>query len=157
MKPPTDLLMILLAACVLVGSPCAVAARPEPEATAASALAADDELSKAIRENDAEGIRRWLDNDWGVVSAIGGVDEGASIFPDGIKTGSLVRKTFETSAARVRLYGSVALVTAKVKTSGMFAGKPFDVVERQTDVWLLKEGGWKCVFTHETLIPSKTS
>jgi len=171
---PTDLLRILrsvgtasyrrprvlgalgVAACVLVVGPHA-GARPESEATAASALAADDELSTAIRENNADAIRRWLDDGWGVVATSGAINEGASIFPDGVKTGVLVRKTFETSEDRVRLYGSVALVTTKVKTSGTFAGKPFDVVERQTDVWLLRDDGWKCVFTHETQISSKSS
>jgi hypothetical protein len=40
----------------------------------------------------------------------------------------------------VRLYGNIALVTTKVKTSGTFQGKPFDVMERQTDVLLWKAG-----------------
>jgi ketosteroid isomerase-like protein len=65
----------------------------------------------------------------------------------------LTRKTFEISEPRVRLYGNTALVTTEVKTSGTFQGKPFDVTERQTDVWLWKDGGWKCVLTHETKIP----
>jgi hypothetical protein len=46
----------------------------------------------------------------------------------------------------------MALVTTKVKTSGIFQGKPFDVVERQTDVLRWANGGWKCVLTHETII-----
>jgi hypothetical protein len=81
--------------------------------------------------------------------------EGASIFPDAIKTGELTRTTFETSKPRVRVYYNVALVTTKVKTSGMLGGKSFDVQERQTDVWLWKDAGWKCVLTHETKIPDK--
>jgi ketosteroid isomerase-like protein len=142
-------------ACALVVAPQAVRAQPEPGPTAASALAADDDLSKAIRENNADGIARWLDKDWGVVSARGDIGEGPSIFPDGIKAGVLTRTTFEASEPRVRVYDNVALVTTKVKTSGMFGGRPFDVLERQTDVWLWKDGGWKCVLTHETLIPAK--
>ena len=41
----------------------------------------------------------------------------------------------------MRLYGDVGLVTTKVQTSGMFQGKPFDVVERQTDILVWKGGG----------------
>jgi hypothetical protein len=144
-----------VAACVLVISPFAVEAQPNTGATAASALAADDALTKAIRENNADGIERWLDKDWGVVSTRGGVGEGASTFPNGIRTGELTRKTFETSEPRVRVFDNVAVVTTKVKTSGMLSGKPFDVLERQTDVWLWKHGEWKCVLTHETKIPPK--
>ena len=58
----------------------------------------------------------------------------------------------ELSEPRVRLFGDIALVTTKVKTSGMFQGKPFDIVERQTDVLRWENGGWKCVLTHETII-----
>ena len=50
----------------------------------------------------------------------------------------------------MRLYGNIALVTTKVKTSGTFQGKPFDVSERQTDVLRWRQGGWKIVLTHET-------
>jgi hypothetical protein len=52
----------------------------------------------------------------------------------------------------VRVYGNIAVITAKVKLSGIFQGKPFDVAERQTDVLLWKDGGWKSVLTHETKI-----
>jgi len=150
-----DFGMLALIAGVLVVAPQTVKAQTETGPTAASALAADDDLSKNIRENNADGIARWLDKDWAVVSADGGLGEGASIFPDGIKEGFLTRTTFETSAPRVRVYDSIALVTTKVKTSGMLGGKPFDVRERQTDVWLWKDGAWKCVLTHETRVPAK--
>jgi ketosteroid isomerase-like protein len=124
-------------------------ANPAAGPTAESAMAAEDELTRAMRENDADAIARCLSDDWAVISARGGVGEGKSIFPDGIKSGYLTRKTFDASEPRVRLYGNVALVTTKLHTAGMFGGKPFDVMERQTDVWVWKDGGWKCVLTHE--------
>jgi ketosteroid isomerase-like protein len=121
--------------------------------TVENALAADQELARAIRENDSAGIVRMLDKGWAVISTRGGIGEGPSIFPDGIRSGYLTRKTLEISEPRVRLYGNIALVTTKVRTSGTFQGKPFDVVERQTDVLQWENDGWKCVLTHETSIP----
>jgi ketosteroid isomerase-like protein len=146
--------MLIAIACALVVAPHAVAAQPQGGPTAASVLAADDALSTAIRENNADGITGWLDKDWAVISTRGEVGEGVSIFPSGIQSGVLRRTTFETSEPRVRIYGDVALVTTKVKTSGVLGGKPFDVLERQTDVWLWKDGAWKCILTHETKIPA---
>src|SRR5579863_8744321 len=149
-------LAIVLALTASLNIAAAAPARPaggnEPKTgpSAASALAAEQELARAMAANDAAGIERLLADDWAVISARGGVGEGKSIFPDGIKSGYLTRKTFEASEPRVRLYGNVALVTTKLHTAGMFGGKPFDVMERQTDVWLWKDGGWKCVLTHET-------
>ncbi|HXW91015.1 MAG TPA: nuclear transport factor 2 family protein [Terriglobales bacterium] len=127
-------------------------ARPDSGPTAESAMAAEQEIARALRDNDGDAIARFLTDDWAVIAGNGGIGEGKSIFPDGIKSGYLTRKTFEISEPRVRLYGNVALVTTKVKTSGMFAGKPFDVAERQTDVLIWKDGGWKSVLTHETKI-----
>jgi ketosteroid isomerase-like protein len=142
--------------CMLVG-PIFVArgadqAKAAAGPTAENALAADEALARAIRDNDRDTILRWLDDSWVVIAASGSVGEGPSIFPDGIKSGYLTRKTYELSEPRVRLYGDIALVTTKVKTSGMFQGRAFDVVERQTDVLHWANGGWKCVLTHETKI-----
>jgi ketosteroid isomerase-like protein len=120
--------------------------------TTSNALAADQALARAIRENDANGILRWLDSSWAVISTAGGIGEGPSIFPEGIKSGGLARKTFESSEPRVRLYGKTALITTIINTSGTLQGKAFNVMERQTDVWLWRDGGWKCVLTHETKI-----
>jgi len=115
-------------------------------------LAAEQEIAGAMANNDADGITRSLADDWAVIATSGAVSEGKSVFADGIKSGFLTRKTFEISEPRVRLYGDVALVTTKVQTSGTLQGKPFDVTERQTDVLVWKDGGWKSVLTHETKI-----
>jgi len=127
-------------------------AKPSAGPTAESALAAEQEIARAMRNNDADGIVRLLADDWAVIATSGGVAEGKSVFADGIKSGYLTRKTFEISEPRVRLYGDTAVVTAKVQTSGTFQGNPFDVTERQTDVLVWKDGGWKSVLTHETKI-----
>jgi ketosteroid isomerase-like protein len=125
--------------------------KAETGPTTENLMAAEEDLARAMRENNADGIARWLSDDWAVISGKGGVGEGKTIFPDGIRQGYLTRKTFEISEPRVRVYGNLAFVTTKLSTSGMFGGKPFDVVERQTDIWVWKDAGWKCVLTHETL------
>jgi ketosteroid isomerase-like protein len=125
------------------------AAKPAAGPTAESAMAAEHELTRALRDNDADGIARCLSDDWAVISARGGVGEGKTIFPEAIKSGFLKHTAYEVSEPRVRLYGDMALVTTKLHNAGTFGGKPFDAMERQTDVWLWKNGVWKCVLTHE--------
>ena len=133
----------------------ATTANAEVNPSAASALATDEKLATAIRNNDAKGIEQLLSDDWAVVATTGGIGEGKSVFPNGIKSGFLVRTAYELSDPRVRLYGNVALVTSQIKTSGKLGGKPFDVEERQTDVLVWKNGSWKCVLTHETKIETQ--
>ena len=84
----------------------ASAARADNGRTDASALAADDALSAAIRHNDADGIAKWLDKDGAVISTTGSVGEGPQVFLSGITSGVLVRRTFDTTEARVRLFGT---------------------------------------------------
>ena len=131
--------------------------RPETGPTAQSALAAEEELARAMRENDADGIARMLTDDWAVISAHGDVAEGKDIFPSGIRAGVLTRKTYEISEPRVRVEGNTAVVTTKVHLAGVFRGKPFDVMERVSDVFLWKDGTWKAILTHETFIPARSA
>jgi ketosteroid isomerase-like protein len=125
--------------------------------TVDSALAAEQELARAMRENDAAGIARMLSDDWAVITARGGVGEGKDIFPEGIRTGELTRTVYEISEPRVRVDGNTAVVTTKLHLAGVFGGKPFDVLERVTDVFIWKDGGWKAVLTHETFIPPRSA
>lgn len=160
LREPRQMITGLIArgAALLLTAGAASAALADPETptgpTAKSALAVEQDLARAFRNNDADGISRWLSDDWVVIATSGGVGEGKTIFPQGIRTGALTRKTFDISESRVRLYGNVAVVTSKVKTSGVFNGKPFDIWERQTDVLLWTEGGWKVVLTQESGLPA---
>jgi len=149
----TRYVALALAMGLLTVLPSALAAAPGDTATGPTvegALAADETLAAAMSKNDIPGIENMLDDDWIVVATSGGIGEGKNVFPDGIKSGYLVRKSFELVDPRVRLYGNTALVTSKVKLSGVFGGKPFDIMERQTDVLVWKGGTWKCVLTHES-------
>jgi ketosteroid isomerase-like protein len=143
------LIMVGLLIAPIAPPEAAGAAKPAPGPTAESVMAAEEELTRALRDNDADGIARCLSDDWAVISAREGVGEGKSIFPEGIKSGSLKHTAYGVSEPGVRLYGNVALVTTKLHNAATFGGKPYDVRERQTDVWLWKDGGWKCVLTHE--------
>ena len=62
----------------------------------------------------------------------------------------MTHKAYEVSEPRVRLYGNVAWVTTKVHNAGTNNGKHFDVMERETDLWVWKDGSWECVLTHES-------
>jgi ketosteroid isomerase-like protein len=143
----------LVLAAGAAGSALADTAKPTGP-TAESAMAAEQDLAQAFRSNDADGILRWLSDDWMVIATSGGVGEGKMVFPEGIKSGVLTRRTFDISESRVRLYGDVAVVTNRVKTSGVYHGKAFDIWERQTDVLLWKDGGWKVVLTQESGLPA---
>lgn len=144
---------ICLFIAVMAISAAAKGPNAETGPTVESVMAAEQGLAKAMRENNGDAIESYLSDDWAVINGHGAIGEGKSIFPDGIKSGHLTRKTFEPSEPRVRLYGDTALVTFKLHTTGTFGGRPFDVLECETDVWIWKDGAWKCVLSHETMFP----
>lgn len=123
--------------------------------TVESALAAEEALAKAMRDNDADAIAGMLADDWAVISAHGDVGEGKDVFPSGIRSGVLTRTAYEISEPRVRVDGHTAVVTTKVHLAGMFRGKAFDVTERVSDIFMWQGGHWKAILTHETFIPAK--
>jgi ketosteroid isomerase-like protein len=116
--------------------------------TVENALAADQQFATALQNNDTLGIVRMLDNDWAVITSHGDIAEGPDVFPSGIRSGHRLLNAQEVSEPRVRLFGNVALVTAKVRI--VVRGKPREYNERQTDVWLWKNGAWKCILTQES-------
>lgn len=121
--------------------------------TAESVLAAEEGLAKAFTENNADAIQSYLADDWAVISGFADINEGNSIFPRAIRSGTRTLKTSDISEPRVRVYGDAAVVTFKLHLAGQFRGESFDVMERETDVWNWKDGRWKCVLSHETLFP----
>jgi len=61
----------------------------------------------------------------------------------------------ESEDFRVRVYGDSAVVTALTRTNGKFMGQEFSTQERATDVFVKRDGRWKCVLTHLTRFPKK--
>jgi len=127
--------------------------------TATSALSTEDAINHALLTADGKALEALLADDWVVVSGFGSVADKNG-FIEFIRAGG-PRKTMILSEPRVRLYGDTALVTTHLNAAGPFVkevdGKLvrscFAVKERQTDVLVWKNGGWKSVLLHETVIP----
>lgn len=133
-----------------------VAAKSAPAETGPTAenlMAAEEGLAKAFRENNADGIQSYLSDDWAVISGFADVVEGNDTFSSGIKSGSRTLKTFDISEPRARLNGNTGWVTFTLHLAGQSRGKPFDVMERETDIWTWKDGTWKCTLSHEVVFP----
>ena len=149
--------LLALVSSLAVISPVWAGDLPQPAAgpTVESAIAAEQEYARALRENDADAVGRILADEWQVVSTDGGWGKGIKKgFLDAIRSGQFVRKTMEITGIEVRLYGNVAIATEHVSTSGRFGpkGQAFDVKEVQSDILVWSDGGWKSILTHETKV-----
>jgi ketosteroid isomerase-like protein len=55
----------------------------------------------------------------------------------------------------VHVYGNAAVVNGIYRESGVNKGKKYVIRSRYTDTWIRRDGTWRCVASHSTLIPAK--
>lgn len=111
--------------------------------------------SSAYLKNDTSILERIWDPDFVYVEPSGHrftKTEGIAK----LKTGGDQHTVSEASSIDVRVYGggTVAVDIGDYKEAGNDKdGKPFERVSRFTNVWVLKEGAWRCVSGHASAIP----
>ena len=103
----------------------------------------------AIAKNDLEAIERFVTDDWIIINADGGIID-RELFLGVIKSGVLTHEMMESEGIRVRVYGDSAVVSALTRSKGKFMGQEFTTHERSTDVFVRRDGQWRCVLTQLT-------
>jgi ketosteroid isomerase-like protein len=117
-------------------------------------LKVEKEFAKTILSNDLEGLGRLVTDDWIIIDPNGEIVDRARFF-EVIKSGALTHDMMESEDLRVRVYGDSAVVTAVTRTKGKFMGQEFSTQERATDVFVKRDGRWRCVLTHLTRFTGK--
>jgi len=103
----------------------------------------------AIAKNDLDAIERFVTDDWIIINADGGIIDRER-FLEVIKSGTLTHEMMESEDMRVRVYGDSAVVSALTRSKGKFMGQEFTTHERSTDVFVRRDGQWRCVLTQLT-------
>jgi ketosteroid isomerase-like protein len=117
--------------------------------TSEQLLELEQNFQRAIVENDADAIGRFIADDWIIVDAEGGIIEKDK-FLAVIRSGALTHNTMTLEQPRVRVYGNTAVVTGRATSSGKYNGAGFTTLETSTDVFVRLEGRWRCVLTQLT-------
>jgi ketosteroid isomerase-like protein len=117
-------------------------------------LKIEEEFAEAIVKNDVEGLGRLVADDWIIIDPNGEIVDRTR-FIEVIKSGALTHDMMESEDFRVRVYGDSAVVTAITSTKGKFMGQEFRTQERATDVFVKRDGRWRCVLTHLTKFKEK--
>jgi ketosteroid isomerase-like protein len=63
-----------------------------------------------------------------------------------------IYSSMEYTDLKVTAFGDTAIATGTYSAKGTAAGKPFDLRGRFTDTWVMTNGKWLCVASHESLI-----
>ena len=109
----------------------------------------EEEFANAIVKNNPDEIRQFVGDDWIIINADGGIIDRER-FLEVIKSGTLTHEMMESEDIRVRVYGDSAVVSALTRSKGKFMGHEFTTHERSTDVFVRRDGQWRCVLTQLT-------
>ena len=105
--------------------------------------------AEAIVSNDAERIAGYMADEWVMVSETGVSPRHE--FLAVVASGALTHSAMDiVSEPRVRVHGDTALVTARVTNTAHFGGRRFDADEWTTDVFVRRDGRWRCVLSQIT-------
>ena len=107
----------------------------------------EEEWNRAMVQNDAEAIGRYMADDWTIIGPDGSVSDKPT-FLGLVKSGALTHDVMESDDFTVRIYSDTAVVTARGVSGGKYRGQAFRVVERVSDVFVRQDRQWRCVLTH---------
>jgi ketosteroid isomerase-like protein len=110
-------------------------------------LQAETDWGRAMVADDADAIGRFMADDWTIVGPDGRVNDRAT-FLELVKSGALTHDVMDFKEANVRVYGEAAVFIARGSSGGLFRGQKFHLAERVSDVWVRRDGRWRCVHTH---------
>ncbi|MFB8138525.1 nuclear transport factor 2 family protein [Streptomyces parvus] len=123
--------------------------RGTPDADHARLAAIVDDWAAAIVANDADRIGSFMADEWVIVSESGITEREA--FLGYVRSGDLTHSAMgAVTPPRVRIHGDTALVTARITNTAHYGGQRFDADEWTTDVFVRRDGHWRCVLSHIT-------
>ena len=112
-------------------------------------IALADAWSEAIVSDDADRIGAFMADDWVIVSWSGVT--AREDFLSYVRSGTLGHSRMEgVGERRVRVYGDTAVLTVRVLSTAQYGGQDLDANEWTTDVFVRRDGAWRCVLTHIT-------
>jgi ketosteroid isomerase-like protein len=110
-------------------------------------LQAEREGCKAYATNDADGVRRFLTDDYTLTDAKGRVTSKQDDLDDFMKH-RIHYTTFENKEMKVRLHAGMAIVTGRTVVKGVAGKDPFDVEVQFTDTLVYMDGRWRLAAGH---------
>jgi len=124
------------------------------DALATELAKVEQDFNRAMVSNDVVRISACVADDWVLVTPEAGVLPRSRILHV-IETGELSHDTMTKEVGRVRVYGDIAVVTARGRNTGQYRGQRISADEWVTDVYRKVEGRWLCVLTHLTPVAAR--
>lgn len=142
---------LLVAALVLSLSALFAANRAQSSSETAKTIAAlDTEYQAAVKKSDAATMDRLLADEFVMVTGTGKVYTKSGLLNEA-RGGHMVYEHQEDTEQTVRVWGDIAVITAKLREKGTESGKPFDATLWFSDTYVRTSSGWRYAFGQASL------
>lgn len=108
-------------------------------------------LAKAWVSGDRPAIERIIAPEWRSTGPDGRSSDRASVLADVFEKRVHRIRRVEIDDVRVQVFGDAAVVTGRTHGTGDFAGTPYDVVIRFTDMFVRRANQWQAIASHASL------
>jgi ketosteroid isomerase-like protein len=115
-----------------------------------------NDWDEAMVQNDAEAIGHYMADDWTIVGSDGSSSDKAT-FLGLIESGVLSHDVMQSEDVTIRVYGDAAVVLARGVSGGLYQGRAFREIERQSNVFIRRGSQWRCVLTHLSRLARPTN
>jgi hypothetical protein len=110
-------------------------------------VALEHAWAKAYVDRDTATLDRLEAEEWVCTTADGEVFTKAEDIAD-VKSAAYQATVFKMEDVKARIYGNMAVATARQTEVATYKGADASKVLRCTDVWVRRDGRWQCVATH---------
>jgi ketosteroid isomerase-like protein len=130
----------------------ATGSQSAPVKTEQTLQALEREWAGAVVRRDVETINCIQADDFEFTDSAGQIWTKARAL-EFIGAGRLQIDSFEMTGFRIRIHGDAAIVNFRVVWNGKSGENDISGAQRMTDVFVLRDGSWRCVSSHTTRIP----
>jgi ketosteroid isomerase-like protein len=129
--------------------------RASREEVEKSLLALERKWMEALKVRDASALSQIVSDDFTLVSPrlVVAAGDRDKYFEHAMRALNLASSDFE--GLTVRLYGRTAVVSGRLKQSATVGGEDWGGTYLITDVWVSRDGFWRVVSRHASLLPGK--
>ncbi|RQO75034.1 hypothetical protein DBR43_06575 [Pedobacter sp. KBW06] len=108
----------------------------------------EKQWNKALENNDADEISKFMSPDWIIVGSDGITTKSA--FLESVRTGILIHNRMDSDKMTAKIYGNTGIIISRGTSAGTYNGQAFQLYEWSSSTYIKKYRKWQCVSTMVT-------
>jgi len=108
----------------------------------------EEQWNKAIENNNADEISKFMSSDWIIVGSDGITTKSA--FLESIRTGIVTHKRMDSDEMKVKIHGNTGIIISRGTSAGTYNGQAFQLHEWSCSTYIKEDHQWLCVSTMVT-------